>query len=207
MVSVGPSQKSPSPTLTNPSLKLAVEPPHIVVERESAVLCSRGAGHVNVACLTASAESVVALREVEARAGKHGSIDLKGCHILGVEVKTVDVAIAAKIKTKKDTPAERLAAANQLYSTTRRRQLQRYGRPAILLAHCPPGRSRQVSAVTLLVAGLGARWQALLIGQWCNTHVGVVAIRAFLWRAGGAVHAPRWGSPVLPHRRLPLVAP
>jgi hypothetical protein len=57
---------------------------------------------------------VVALREVEARAGKHGSVELKGCHILGVEVKTVDVAIAAKIKTKKDTPAERLAAANKL---------------------------------------------------------------------------------------------
>jgi hypothetical protein len=57
---------------------------------------------------------VAALREVEATACQHGSIDLKGCHILGVEVKTVDVAIAAKIKTKKDTPAERLAAANQL---------------------------------------------------------------------------------------------
>jgi hypothetical protein len=84
------------------------------VERKSAVVYRHGSGHIDVACLTASAESAAALRKVEARDCKHGPIKLKGCRVLGVEVKTVDVAIAAKIAAGTATQADRVAAAKKL---------------------------------------------------------------------------------------------
>jgi hypothetical protein len=100
----------------------------------------RGAGHVDVACLTASAESVAAIGEVEAADYKNGPILLKGCRVLGVEVKTVDVAIAAKIVAGTATLAERLAAAEKLLHD---HKAEAYAKVRGVLAPCPPARRLQ----------------------------------------------------------------
>jgi hypothetical protein len=89
--------------------------------------------------LTASAENVAALGEVEAADYKNGPILLKGCRVLGVEVKTVDVAIAAKIVAGTATLAERLAAAEKLLDD---HKAEAYARvrgvlDSLLIAHWP----------------------------------------------------------------------
>ena len=77
-----------------------------------ALLCC-GAGHVDVASVTAEG-STVELAELEKREkrGKSKSlIGLERCRVLGVEVKTVDDEIAALILGNTATTEQRRAAA------------------------------------------------------------------------------------------------
>jgi hypothetical protein len=106
-----------------------------------ALLCC-GAGHVDVASVTAEG-STVELAELEKREkrGKSKSpIELERCRVLGVEVKTVDDDIAALILGNTATTEQRRAAAVNLFNDHKWQAIAEV---------------RRCQALGILLAGLG----------------------------------------------------